>query len=89
MIIVDHEEIIKIPSDLSGRFHRCVDVEFMPLRKWRENTWHHRRLNVPGCIQLGFDSLLRGCCELDPMDVMLHLPCQVDHIISQLTDLIT
>ena len=58
VILVDQEEIVKIPADHSRRFHGREDVEFLPLRERRERLRQHAPLDTSRHVQLRFDALL-------------------------------
>ena len=51
MIFINQKEVVEVSSHLSGRFYRCVYLEFISVRIRRENAGHHGQLDPLGHIQ--------------------------------------
>ena len=52
------EEIIEIPAYLFGRFHRCINIDICPVRKWWKDAWKHTGLYLRCQIKLCTNSFL-------------------------------
>ena len=69
VIVVDHEEIIKVAAHFLCRRHAGIKAELLPVRKRREQARKLAALN-PAChIELGADALLFRCDAPDLVDV--------------------
>ena len=88
MVVVDQEKIIEISRYGFGRFHQCVNVKLITLRKRGEGSREHALLNPVCDAQLRTDPLLllrNGSQVLHILDnVHLHIP----EFRIQVTDLI-
>ena len=58
VVVVDQEEIVKIPSDLPGGVHGGVNIKFTAVREGREFAGQHAVLDAGGHLQLGADPFL-------------------------------
>ena len=58
MVVVHHEEIVKVAADLLCGGHGSVDIEFLPVRESRENTGQRTGLYAGRHIQFAADPLL-------------------------------
>ncbi len=54
--LVNHKEIVEVPSDFLGGSHGCENVKLFSRRESRENTWEHRCLDMRCDIKLRTDS---------------------------------
>ena len=63
---IHHKEIVKVPSDLLGRSHGCIDFKFISFRECREYARQHRGLNVTRHVKLCSYTFFFRChfCEV-------------------------
>ena len=71
LIVVQHEEVIKISAYFLGRDQRGENIEFAPFRKGRESLRQKTHLDCAGDLQFALVSFLGGGCFGKVCDIFL------------------